>query len=129
MCASMHAVRRIVCLIAVTALVSVVWPSAAPAKGCGALAVASGPYGKVSVTVTSGKTSCRRARSAARRMFSGRGCYHYTGVTGSSYFEVGSWRGNGHMEEWYMRNVDTGARISGTYRMKPGGKVKDVDEC
>lgn len=62
-------------------------------------------------------------------MFEGEGCYHDTGVTGSSYFQVGRWRGNGHMEEWYMRNVDTGARISGTYRMKSGGSSPTIPEC
>lgn len=62
-------------------------------------------------------------------MFSGQGCYRDMGTTGSSYYQVGSWRGNAHMGEWYMRNVETGARISGAYRLKPGGRVRDAREC
>lgn len=104
-------------------------PASSPAKGCDSFQVTSGPYGKVAVKVKSGKTSCRLARKTARRMFSGEGCHHDTGVTGSSYYQVGRWRGNAHMGEWHMRNVDTGARISGTYQMKPGGTTRDSAEC
>lgn len=108
-------------------------PGATAKRGCGTFHLNDGAYGEVSVRVNvlRGEVTCRRAKMLARRMFRGEGCYHYTGVTGSSYYRIGDWRGNGHMEEWFMWKPGTRARIGGTYRIggDGDGSGEDAGEC